>query len=241
LVGGRLTSTKAGKWGLALFLCAQTSASVIWKLRHGACPNDEQPATTHSRPIPYQTPPPLPPLRRQTSPPPSLYHTVRPLATSPPLLVKPPSLQSAPRFHVLTSKVRQAADSLRSSTISCQTPPTISITPPTEAVPLITTVGFVATLHRPPPTSTATLGLNCIVSSILISSLLRVTTTQQHTHWSDNENHVSHWSVHLVYLLRANQLFSGCTYNRHPPSAAELLTTATPQRVGERKPRHTVH
>ena len=64
VVRGRLTCTKAGGWGLARFPCAQTSAGVIWKLRHGACPNDEQPATT---PTPYQTPPPLPPLHHHTT------------------------------------------------------------------------------------------------------------------------------------------------------------------------------
>lgn len=64
VVRGRLTCTKAGGWGLARFPCAQTSAGVIWKLRHGACPNDKQPATT---PTPYQTPPPLPPLHHHRS------------------------------------------------------------------------------------------------------------------------------------------------------------------------------
>ena len=93
VVRGRLTCTKAGEWGLAPFPCAQTSAGVIWKLRHGACPNDEQPATT---PTPYQTPPPPPP------PPPTRNHHrsaanlyVCFSAHPSPRLVTPPSPQSA--------------------------------------------------------------------------------------------------------------------------------------------------
>ena len=78
VVRGRLTCTKAGEWGLASFPCAQTSAGVIWKLRHGACPNHQQPATT---PIPYQTPPLLPPLHHHTTtpPPPHLATIIAPL------------------------------------------------------------------------------------------------------------------------------------------------------------------
>ena len=135
VVRGRLTCTKAGGWGLARFPCAQTSAGVIWKLRHGACPNDKQPATT---PIPYHTTHHRRSHRSTTTPHHHHHHHhhhrsdtlyVCLPATPPPRLVTPPSPQFAPRFHVLTSKVRQAADSLRSSTLFYQTPPTISITP----------------------------------------------------------------------------------------------------------------
>ena len=122
VVRGRLTCTKAGGWGLARFPCAQTSAGVIWKLRHGACPNDEQPATT---PTPYQTPPQH--LATTIAPPQLCTFTCRPVHHPPGHAALAPV--RAPRFHVLTSKVRQAADSLRSSTLFYQTPPTISITP----------------------------------------------------------------------------------------------------------------
>lgn len=110
-------------------LCRRHLEAATWRLpeRRAAC-------CDHS-PYPYQTPPPLPPLlhHRSTTTPRNYHRSAALLyvcllaSSPPPCLVTPPV--RAPRFHVLTSKVRQAADSLRSSTLFYQTPPTISITP----------------------------------------------------------------------------------------------------------------
>ena len=98
-------------------LCRRHLEAATWRLpeRQAACDHSHaiSDTTTNSQP---------PPLRRN-----SVRFSIRLSITRPGHAALAPV--RAPRFHVLTSKVRQAADSLRSSTLFYQTPPTISITP----------------------------------------------------------------------------------------------------------------
>ena len=108
-------------------LCRRHLEAATWRLpeRLAACAHSHAISDTTTPPT---TPPPL--HHHHISQPPSLRRksvrlTVRLSIT----LSGHAAPVRAPRFHVLTSKVRQAADSLRSSTLFYQTPPTISITP----------------------------------------------------------------------------------------------------------------
>jgi len=110
-------------------LCRRHLEAATWRLpeRPAACDHSQ---TISDTTTPSTAPPPH--HHHRTSQQPSLRRTtVRPPARH---FAAPPGHAAlapvrAPRFHVLTSKVRQAADSLRSSTLFYQTPPTISITP----------------------------------------------------------------------------------------------------------------
>lgn len=166
-MGSSAQSLRPGRSVITYYLAATTASlpaqrATVQQLHH----------------LPYQTPPPplAPPLHRTTttaSTTPRTHHRsahctfVCPPATPPRRQVTPPSPQSAPRFHVLdvlTCKVRQAADSLRSSTLCCQTPPTISITPPRwSRAYLYHPRGFVSIPHQPTPNTTATNRPKCLV------------------------------------------------------------------------------